>query len=438
MIILRMLNKALAALLLTLFFTPLIALLALARAFNFIDLLYRGKIGQALFSFIFSPFSTLFITQIGVVISCLHGWRMGLVSLVLTFPERIAHFFKKQLLFGRHEGESVRDFFVSQALPSGLDDFVTSGFFGGLTLKLLSLCLPMEFYLSYDAKTVSPHNDVSIYFTEKNLAILKQKYKSAQLEQSAEITLEINDYLSLKHSEMGLKIQALEHLSFDDDTRAGALQSARDELDTIETAQRCVKYFSVNETVAPDLAEQFQCSTLTVLQYIWLAINTESANEQDNFALKEKLIWTLFQIQRGFNIVNGGRGADMPECPSGAIGLLVRVICDEQEKMPDSEYTAADPSPANLTLALKTALDRPFTNSYTLTEKAMRLADYNKNPQSYKQQQKENITKVWSMTFKPSLESGVLQADAMKEIIEEGVEAWEPPAEQDNSHAFTI
>lgn len=109
-----------------------------------------------------------------------------------------------------------------------------------------------------------------------------------------------------------------------------------------------------------------------MLNYIWLAINTECPNEQNNLALKEKLIWTLFQIQRGYNIVNGGSGVDMPECPAGAIGLLVRVICDEQEKMPDSEYKAPDPGPANLTLALKTALDRPFTSSYGFMHKAAR------------------------------------------------------------------
>ena len=103
-----------------------------------------------------------------------------------------------------------------------------------------------------------------------------------------------------------------------------------------------------------------------MLNYIWLAINTECPNEQNRDALKEKLIWTLFQIQRGFNLVNGGKGVDMPECLTGALGLLVRVICDEEEKIPDSRYVAEDPTPANLTLALKTALDRPFTTSYGL------------------------------------------------------------------------
>lgn len=437
MMVFRILNKVLGAILVTLLFTPLLALATISRFFNFIDLLYQGKIGQAFLSIIFSPITALLTAVIGATSLLEHGWKTGLMSLMLTFPARSMHFFSKQLPFGTQEDESVNDIFVSPMLSSGLNDFVTSGFFGKLTLKLLSLFLPMEVYLAYDAKTVSPHNDVSIYFTEKNLGILKQKYKSAELEQSAQISIEINNYLSSKLRKITLKVEEVSHLPLSDDTRAGKLQSAQDELDTIQSAQRCLEYFTLNERTAPDLSSQFQCTPTTVLNYIWLAINTECPNEQNNRTLKEKLIWTLFQIQRGFNIVNGGRGADMPECPTGAIGLLVRVICDEQDKMPDSEYKAADPSPANLTLALKTVLDRPFTSSYSLMLTAARL-EYGNDPQSYKQKQKENITKTWKVTFMPLLNSGILQEDAMKEIIEVGVDAWEPPSEQDNTNSFSI
>lgn len=433
----RTLNKVLGAILLALLFTPLVALVTISRLFNFIDPLYHGKIGQAFLSIIFSPFTALATAAIGAGTLLEHGWKTGLMSLMLTFPARIMHFFKKQLSFGIQEDESVNDIFVSPRLSSGLNDFVTSGFLGKVTLKFLSLCLPMEVYLAYDAKTVSPHNDVSIYFTEKNLNILKQKYNSVELEQSPQISIEINSYLSSKLREIAFKVEEASHLPLNDDTRTGKLQSARDEFHTIQTAQRCVEYFTINERTAPDLSSQFQCTSTTVLNYIWLAINTECLNEQNNLALKEKLIWTLFQIQRGYNIVNGGRGADMPECTTGAIGLLVRVICDEQENMPDSEYKAADPSPANLTLALKTALDRPFTSSHGLMLKSARR-EYGNGPESYKQKQKDNITKVWKITFMPLLNSGILQEDAMKEIIDAGVDSWEPPAEQDNTQSFSI
>ncbi|HVT63175.1 MAG TPA: hypothetical protein VHD33_06810, partial [Legionellaceae bacterium] len=168
-------NKVLGAILLTLLFTPLIALATISRLFNFIDLLYQNKISQALLTLILSPITVLLIAVIGAVIVLEHGWETGLMRLMLTFPERILHFFKKQLSFGVREGESVNDIFGTPVSSSGLNTIVTSGFWGKVTLKFLSLCLPMEVYLSYDAKTLSPHNDVSIYYTEKNLKILKQK-----------------------------------------------------------------------------------------------------------------------------------------------------------------------------------------------------------------------------------------------------------------------
>lgn len=252
MVVFKILNKVLGAILLTLIFTPLIALATVSRLFNFIDLLYHGKIGQAFLSIIFSPFSVLFTATIGASILLKHGWQIGLMSLMLTFPARIIYFLRKQLPFGTQEDESVNGIFVTPMLSSGLNDFVTSGFWGKLTLKLLSLCLPMEVYHAYDAKTVSPHNDVSVYFTEKNLGVLKQKYKSAEFEQSAQISIEINSYLSSKLNEITFKVLEANHLPLSDDTRIGRLQSVQDELEAIESAQRCIKYFTRNEKTAPD------------------------------------------------------------------------------------------------------------------------------------------------------------------------------------------
>lgn len=434
MVVFRILNQILGAILATLLFTPLIALATISRLFNFIDLLYQGKIGQAFLSLIFSPITALFTAVIGVGFLFEYGWETGLMSYILNFPSKIMHFFNKQLPFGTQEDTSINDIFSNSINSSDLNIFVTSGLFGKLTLKLLSLCLPMEVYLAYDAKTVSPHNDVSIYFTEKNLSILKQKYNSIELEQSAQISMEINEYLSLKLKKATYKVEQENHLPLSDDTRAGKLQTARDELDAVESAQRCLAYFTHNKSTAHDLKSQYQCTPATVLNYVWLAINKECTNEPDILSLREKLIWALFVIQRGFNIVNDARGLDLPECTGGAIGLLVRVICDEQNEMPNSNYNAADPSPANLTLALKTALDRPFTSSYSLILKIERMT-YDIDPKSYKQRQKQNITKKWTVTFGSLLNSDVLQKDTMEKIIDAGVDAWEPPSKENTNYA---
>ena len=38
---------------------------------------------------------------------------------------------------------------------------------------------------------------------------------------------------------------------------------------------------------------------------------------------------------------------------------------------------------------------------------------------------------AWKFTYRPLLNSGVLQEAAMKKIIDSGVDAWEPPPKQE-------
>lgn len=422
MIIIKILNKILGAILVLLISVPFIALATIFCVLNFIDPLYKGEIVQTLKSIIISPFTALLPTLLMAYISLQYGWNIGTVNLVLTLPIRISHFFNKRLFFGRLEHEIINDLFVSATNPAGYSNLVTPGLFGKITLKFLSLCLAMEYYLAFDAKMISPHNDISIYFTEKNLNILKLKYYAYENKNSKQITSEINEYL---HNYLSIK--AAEEKKFNNDDGPGKLQTIKDEVNAVKAAQRCIKYFVENEKAAGDLANQFKLSSLVVLNYVWLAINRECPKHEDKVKLKEKLIWTLFQIQRGYNIVYDGTGADMPECPTGAIGLLVRVICDEQEKMPGSEYVVSDdPSPANLSEALKTSLDRPFVSSYAIISDIIR-DKYEENPTYYKNKQKEIIFDLWKKQYAPLIASNKLDEHEMYEIITAGIEAWEPP-----------
>lgn len=62
--------------------------------------------------------------------------------------------------------------------------------------------------------------------------------------------------------------------------------------------------------------------------------------------------------------------------------------------------------------------------------------EYGNDPQSYKQKQKNNITNVWKINFRPLLNSGIFQENAMKALIDAGVDAWEPPSEQEKTNSF--
>ena len=427
MIFARILDKLLGAILVLVIFSPVLVLATLAGLLNFIDLLYQNEKGDTFFSYILSPlFAAITVTFLLLE----NGWEYGFVGHLMTSPTRISYFFNKQLFFGTQEGESINDFITNIISPE-INDIFTSGFFGQLTLKFISLCLPMEIYVRNESEILSPHNDVTIYFTQKNLDILMQKYHDKEIANREDIKDDIKNFLSSKLEENEINEQKVRGLSLADDSRPGRLQSALDAMEATKAAKRCIEYFNNNVKMAGDLGGKFECPPMTVLNYIWLAIDSECPDKQNKLVLKEKLMLTLFQIQRGFNIVNGGGGADMPECAGGAIGLLVRVICNEKDKMPDSEYDAEDPSPANLSLALKAALDRPFSSSYEQIER--RIA-FENDPDGYRQKEKGKIIKSWTVTFWSLIQNRALDETKMKAIIDAGVEAWEPPEEQDPSH----
>ena len=121
------------------------------------------------------------------------------------------------------------------------------------------------------------------------------------------------------------------------------------------------------------------------------------------------------------------------ECTTGALGLLVRVICNEQTRMPGSTYVALDPTPANLTEVLKVALDRPFTSQSGMIILLTKGA-YARDPDKYKAAKKAEVKDLWKQTyaglFKPAAKGKkpIISEKEIDQLIEAGVDAWEPPA----------
>jgi len=427
--ILKVLNKILGVLLLVSLFLPFAILAGIARSLHFIDLSMRGEIVNSALSLILAPVSAFIAAFLAILITIEHGWKSNLFELIRTAPSRITHFFRKEIIFGRQSEEKVEALLFPK-----LSDFATlffgTGFFSKLSMKFISLVLPMEQYLSYDAKVVSPHNDVSIYFTQLNLEELNNKYANQERQRSVSIVSEIKDYLLSKLDTAEQQVENHVQLPETEDTKKGKMQRGLEEVAMLKASQRCVDHFlqHEHESIPLDLNRKFHFSTLTVLRFIWLAINEEGKDNPSKEQLKFKLINTLFLIQRGFNVVNGGDGVDIPECPSGAIGLLVRVITDEKGLMPKSKYTATDPNPTNLSAALKVNLDNQFS-SYNQITRNLEHATYAQDPVAYKEAKKKNIKATWLHTYAPLIESGQLSEKNMDELINAGVDAWEPPPE---------
>ncbi len=146
---LKILNKILGAVLLTVLGAPFIALSIISRLLNFIDFLYQGEIKKALLSIVTAPLYALLFLLVGLIFVISDGWDKGLVNHILAFPKNIRSFFEEKLFFGTQKNQSIKDLFIDSS-GNGLDKFVTSGFWGLLTLKWISLCFSNEIFLSHN------------------------------------------------------------------------------------------------------------------------------------------------------------------------------------------------------------------------------------------------------------------------------------------------
>jgi|GEM_PF-3859291 len=433
---LRFLGKFFGTLFYLLISLPWILLATITTSLTFLDALIRGEVKTAIIELIVAPFKVLSIFAMAIAIAMTSGWGLGLMKQLLSAPTRFTYFFKHALSYGLRKEESLRNFFRNPLNPNGLDAFISPGFFGSLVLKCISLVCSMEQHISYNAGTAYAHSDVNVYYTEEILGKLKTTYR--------DLSNKTQDLASIKTYFAAKKIAAentLKHAQNQPpppgpdgkEIKTSRIQNAKEELAHIEASIRCIERLEKDGEIAPDIKENIACSSIDALCYVWTAIEKESGSLADQDSLKEKLILALYQVQRGFNIASGNNSlVDLQECPTGSLGLIVRVIADEQERMPGSTYTAKDPSPANLSMALKHTLDQPFMNSTAMIEQGL-YSIYQKNPKAFKHQKAEEIKSMWKMRYsdllkpKTPLAKPVLSEESMDALIDAGIEAWIPP-----------
>lgn len=180
---LKRLDNIFGGILYLIFTLPFATLAAISRLFIFLDPLFKGEFRNSLRLFIDSPRDFAAILFIGFASGTVIGAEYGLLKIVLDLPAASVHFFKRQLLFGLKENEHLRAIY-----KYGLDGLAPKGFFGDITFKLLTLCSPMNAYAMYDSGLEFGHSNINIYYTEKNLKILKDKYQEIEREQAAAIS----------------------------------------------------------------------------------------------------------------------------------------------------------------------------------------------------------------------------------------------------------
>lgn len=392
----KFINQTLGLIYQTIISLPWILLATASSLFLFLDPLMRGNILKALLTLIGELLIVPLMFFQAITISLKFGWERGIWPLIGSIPARINHMFMKQIPFGLKESKSVSAIFKSELIPIGLDGITGTNFFGRLTLKFMSLILPMESYLAYQAASHSAHVSGNVELTEKILRILKNKH-SANLNDQKKINI-------LTEVEIFLRKEK---------------KNNTEELGILDASLRCVDRFKNYEQIPTDIDPEIACAASTALCYVWLEIKHEG---NDSIALKNKLIKILWQIQRGFNLIEGTGGADLQECPTAQLGLLVRVICDEEDIISGYPSTKVL-TPADFTESVQATLNRPFQKKGLL--RTLEYHRYNLAPNTYKERKKREITDFFKDRYRDQT-NGPLSPSNIDELIDAGVDAWEP------------
>jgi hypothetical protein len=429
------LNRTLGVALKVIFLSPLVLVAAGVSLLRVFDHIFTLEIKKTVIEIVKLPvvfFGTLIA---GLIVVTYSGWTSGAKDILRTAPERVWNFFKNELWFGLKKNESLQPFI--DALDLSIVNNLYSGLFGKLIIKLFTLLFPANVLIQLMAPAINfenptnPHNEINIHFTAKNLNKLQRKYSSRL---NAKLILKnIEVYLKDKHGSSVQKYNEVKKMS----KSTGAIQTWKDNLDQVQASLRCHQRIK-NET---EITADIPVSTISALCYVWLAIEHESKDAASKEQLRTKLIMAMYQIQCGYNVSLGlpEGSLDMPECGTGALGLLIRVITDEDELMPGSNYRASDPNPANLSSNLKSFLDAPFKSSDHQVKESLRKT-YRQNPEAYKTSQKTTIKNRWCDLYsdlivpvynesQPLLnEQVLLSEESLDAIIDAGLESWTPPA----------
>ncbi len=329
------LNRLLGGMINTLVLLPIVLLSIAFTPFLFIDRLIQGRIYAAIAELFYIPFKMLLLLISQPMLSFDLGYKQGLVGLILSFPQKLTHFFTHVIF-------TNSDYFLS-AIPGTsyyLNHF-EGGFFGAIIRKLIIFLFPSEQFANYETHDENPHNPIHGYEKNAVFQVLHKTYGPAIVGNEQNLVDEINQYIDALINETAHDKEAQNRLLI---------------------AKRCIHHFQeAKDLIAVDLDNNQ--SALNTLLLVWTAINNESKNPSED---KKVLVSYLIQIQHGplpiTSIEDTEEVNDEPECPTGAIGLLFDSL-KATLKNPDYEIA---PMPADGYMRMKALLTAKMDQNYNM------------------------------------------------------------------------
>ena len=282
-------------------FLPFILLGTALTFLLFIDRLIEGKPFSAIFEIIKSPFKALLFFSSALSLVVIDGWQIGFVDLVRTSITRIQHFFTVELFV------DAEKFFATLGETQFVDYF--QGYFvGAMIQKAFALIFSYKWFVIYENYADSPHNPINTSGIEGAYATLQNKYGLVVEHNIDEICDAINALLDAR-------IQLANE------------PDAEDDLPLALAAKRCFDYFQ-DENDTLEVIDLNAPKPLLALCLIWIAIEQEIP-QRDQATYKGLLVAYMGHIQRGLNNMmfpTDEGGSDSPECPTGAVALMLEVL----------------------------------------------------------------------------------------------------------------
>ncbi|MDF1683715.1 MAG: hypothetical protein P1U36_03560 [Legionellaceae bacterium] len=396
-----MLNKILGAIVYFLIRVPLIAVAVMLSFFLFVDKLMEGKYREAFKGLSLSPFKALWVMFELSSLALSMGWSCGFTELFRGSWEDTRSFFSDI-------AEINPNLFFSVMVPDLVGIF-EGGYVAAILNKLTLFFFLDKFFKTYKNYDDSPHNPL-------NTSMMNEVFKGVIKEQQSDVMAHESEIHDEIETFLGARV-------------AGAIA---DESLLMNASLRCfmrLKQESEGKSFgAIDLSSGTAQNPLHVLYFVWHEVKRQYASEPQVCAAKQELLASfLGHIQRGFMRIENpdDHAADDPECPTGAVNILLSVLkieptllesCDKIRQLLDERLNQLYNQEHNVQIYIQ----NKFGLSVTWKKEA--FIDNSKPKITYyarflnETKQGQNITKV-----------KVITSEELEASAEGALEAWSRP-----------
>lgn len=365
--------------------------------------LWNLQFRSALKELLFLPFRAIFFFIHSVILAGAMNAESGLLSTLSTSFTRLTHFFRTRLYTPPE--------FILSALSFSEYAIITTNETppGRLIRKMYALILPHRAYELFESHDASPHHPRRTITMRQGYAQLLDNYGAVV--HSANVITSID-------AEIKQYIDARIDSSKTDTALSYAYALA---------AERCftrLLHLDKPDSLDRDASDvEGVPSMMKALRLIWTSINQSALPEEGKRIKKELMITYLSSIQRGLGRLStsedDGLSPDQPECPTGALAILLGVWESFQTR------TVVEPSTLDQVDTLRGLLTEKMQQQYAQTQYLNSRYGGTQTMFTFRKDEKRPLIKYYAQFLFHN--STALSQEQINETADATVDAWEPP-----------